>query len=168
MSVVAARVYSDRIVMAADTIIVHGWSKQPNQDFVKINEINGMIVGGTGYAQELSLMWQYMATHKPAAPTEKDVLAFVVEFSRWKRDLIGNGNIDNAYLMAYDGYLFQIESMFVYEVHEYSAVGAGEDFSNAAMYLGHTPNEAVQVACALSCMVSEPIIEYTMQKQRRE
>ena len=164
MSVVAARVYKDKIVMAADSIIVRGWSKRTDHDIVKINEINGMIVGGTGYAQELSLMWQYMATHKPASATEKDVLSFIVEFSQWKRNLIGNGNVDNTYLMAYDGHLFQIEEMLVYEVSEYSAVGAGQDFANAVLYLGNSPRDAVKVACELSCFVAEPIIEYSMQR----
>lgn len=164
MSVVAARVYKDKIVMAADSIVVRGWSKRTDHDIVKINEINGMIVGSTGYAQELSLMWQYMATHKPATATEKDVLAFVVEFSKWKRDLIGNGSVDNTYLMAYDGHLFQVEDMLVYEVSEWSAVGAGEDFANAVLYLGNSPRDAVKVACELSCLVAEPIIEYSMQK----
>lgn len=164
MSVVAARVYKDKIVMAADSIVVRGWSKRTDHDIVKINEINGMIVGGTGYAQELSLMWQYMTTHKPATATEKDVLTFVVEFSRWKRELIGDGGVNNTYLMAYDGHLFQIEDMLVYEVSEYSAVGAGQDFANAVLYMGNSPKEAVKVACELSCFVAEPIIEYAMQK----
>lgn len=164
MSVVAARVYKDKIVMAADSIVVRGWSKRTDHDIVKINEINGMIVGSTGYAQELSLMWQYMTTHKPATATEKDVLTFVVEFSRWKRELIGSGSVDNTYLMAYDGHLFQIEDMLVYEVSEWSAVGAGEDFANAVLYMGNSPRDAVKVACELSCLVSEPIIEYSMQR----
>ena len=164
MSVVAARVYKDKIVMAADSIVVRGWSKRTDHDIVKINEINGMIVGSTGYAQELSLMWQYMTTHKPATATEKDVLNFVVEFSRWKRELIGDGSVANTYLMAYDGHLFQIEDMLVYEVSEWSAVGAGEDFANAVLYLGNNPRDAVKVACELSCLVAEPIIEYSMQK----
>lgn len=162
MSVIASRVYKDKIVMAADSIVVRGWSKRTDHDIVKINEINGMIVGGTGCAQELSLMWQYMATHKPASASEKDVLSFIVEFSRWKRDLIGVGSVDNTYLMAYDGHLFQVEEMLVYEVSEYSAIGAGEDFSNAALYLGHSPRDAVKVSCELSCFVAEPIIEYAM------
>jgi hypothetical protein len=164
MSVVAARVYKDKIVMAADSIVVRGWSKRTDHDIVKINEINGMIVGSTGYAQELSLMWQYMTTHKPATATEKDVLNFVVEFSRWKRELIGDGSVANTYLMAYDGHLFQIEDMLVYEVSEWSAVGAGEDFANAVLYLGNNPRDAVKVACELSCLVAEPIIEYSMPK----
>lgn len=164
MSVVAAKVYKDKIVMAADSIVVRGRSKRIDNGIVKINKINDMIVGSTGYAQELSLMWQYMTTHKPATATEKDVLDFVIEFSRWKRELIGSYSVDNTYLMAYDGHLFQIENMLVCEVSEWIAIGTGEGFANAALYLGNNPRDAVKVACELSCFVAEPIIEYTMQK----
>lgn len=70
MSVVAAKVYNDKIVMAADSILVKGYSKR-NTNFAKIAEINGMILGGTGIAQEISLMWHYMQTHKPASHSER-------------------------------------------------------------------------------------------------
>lgn len=163
MSVVAAKVYNNRIVMAADSILVKGWSKSTNGNFAKINQINGMIVGGTGYAKELSLLWHFMRTHKPDGNTDKDILEYIVEFSKWKQDLVGDSSISNNYLLAYDGHLFEIENMFVYEIKDYNAVGAGEDFANAALYLGHSPREAVKVACELSCYVAEPIIEYEME-----
>ena len=164
MSVVTAKVYKDKIVMAADSIVVTGWSKDTQGDFVKIKEINDMILGGTGGCQEQSLMWHYMHTHKPASPLEKDVLEFIVEFSKWKKDIVGDASVYNTYLLAYGGHLFRIAAMFVCEIQNYCAVGAGEDFANAALYLGHDPREAVKVACELSCFVAEPIIEYTMLK----
>lgn len=163
MSVVAAKVYDNRIVMAADSILVKGWSKSTNGNFTKINQINGMIVGGTGNAKELSLLWHFMRTHRPDGNTEKEILGYIVEFSKWKQDLIGEGGISNTYLLAYDGHLFEIEDKFVYEIKDYDAVGAGEDFANAALYLGHSPREAVKVACELSCYVAEPIITYEME-----
>ena len=73
MSVIAARVYQDKIVVAADSIIVHGWSKR-TANFSKLEYINEMIVGGCGEAQECGLMWRYMQTHRPESATEKDVL----------------------------------------------------------------------------------------------
>ena len=149
--------------MAADSILVKGWSKRTS-NFAKIASINGMIVGGTGYAQEISLMWHYMQTHKPASPSEKDVLTFIVEFSQWKQTTTGNSQLDNSYLLAYQGHLFEVERMFVHEVTDYIAVGAGEDFANAALFLGHSPKDAVKVACELSCYVAEPIVEYVMHK----
>lgn len=165
MSVVAARVYKDKVVMAADSIIVKGWSKR-NSNFTKIAEINGMILGSTGSAEEVSLMWHYMETHQPASATEKDVLAFVIEFAQWKQNMVGNNHIENSYLFVYQGHLFEIEKMLVFEIEDFAAVGAGEDFANAALYLGHDPKDAVKVACELSCFVSEPIVEFSMKKKK--
>jgi hypothetical protein len=56
--------------------------------------------------------------------------------------------------------------MFVHEVFDFISIGAGEDFANAALYLGHTPKEAVKVACELSCYVCEPIKEFQMSKEK--
>ena len=121
-----------------------------------------MIVGGCGYAEEISLLWHYMRTHKPESATEKDILDYFVEFSKWKKDYSGNGSITNTYLLAYQGHLFEVEHMFVYEIKDYIAIGAGRDFANAALYLGHSPKKAVKVACELSCYVAEPVIQYEM------
>lgn len=49
--------------------------------------------------------------------------------------------------------------MHVEEIDDFAAIGAGRDFSYAALYLGATPEEAVKVACELSCKVSEPIVK---------
>lgn len=163
MSVIAAKVYNDKIIMAADSILINDWSKR-NTNFAKIVEINGMIAGSTGSAKEASLMWHYMQTHKPASPSEKDMLTFVVEFAQWKSAIDGS-NVENFYLIAYNGHLFEIQGLFVHEIADYVAVGAGADFANAAMYLGHTPREAVKVACELSCYVCEPIVEYSMNRE---
>lgn len=169
MSVVAARVYQDKIVVAADSILVKGWSKRTG-NFAKLEFINEMIVGGCGTAQECGLMWRYMQTHRPESPTEKDVLAFLAEFSQWKKELTGNADLENQFIMAYKGHLFEIEPMFVFEIKDYTAIGAGEDFANAALYLGHSPEEAVKVACDLSCYVAEPVIRYEMKRveERKE
>lgn len=160
MSVVAARIYSHKIVMAADSIVCKGSSKTTNGDFAKINKDNGMIVGATGECEETSLLWHFMRTRRPDGHSEKDILAYMVEFSKWKRETIGDSSISNSYLMIFEGHLFLIDCLFVAEVKDFFAIGAGEDFANAAMYLGHSPKEAVRVSCALSCYAAEPIIEY--------
>lgn len=162
MSVIAGKVYSDKIIMAADSIIVRGWSKRTN--FSKIATINDMIIGGSGTAEEQSLFFRFAQTHKPESSTEKDVLTFIVEFANWKKDY-GSGSVDNSYLIAINGHLFLIEHMFVREIFDYEAIGAGEDYAIAALYLGHTPVEAVKVACELCCYVSEPIITYEMKRE---
>lgn len=163
MSVVAARVHDRKIVVASDSIIMRGISKRNN--LTKLESINGMIVGGTGTAEELTYMWQYMNTHQPASSSERDILDFVIEFSRWKNDMVGSPVVENEYVMAYQGRLFMISLMYVKEIRDFVAIGAGEDFANVALYLGHTPEEAVEVACSLSCYVSGPVVRYEMESQ---
>jgi len=162
MSVVAVRVTDKQIIVAADSILCRGWSKSTKGDFTKINKDNGMIIGAVGSAQEASLMWHYMSTHKPSAPNNKAILEFIIEFARWKHDLGSGSDIKNDYIVAFSGKAFLVNNMFVNEISSYEAIGAGEDYANAALYLGHSPKEAVKVACALCCYVSEPILEYTM------
>ena len=164
MSVIAGKVYNDKVVIAADSIVVKGWSKRTG-NFAKLLEINDMIIGGTGSAEELSLFFRFAQTHKPESATEKDVLAFATEFANWKQTNYNNSSfLKNTYLIAYDGHLFEIANMFINEIKDFAAIGAGEDFANAALYLGHSPEEAVKVACELCCFVSEPIIKYKMKR----
>ena len=164
MSVIAGKVYNDKIVVAADSIVVKGWSKRTG-NFAKLLEINDMIIGGTGSAEELSLFFRFAQTHKPESATEKDVLAFATEFANWKQTNYNNNSfLKNMYLIAYDGHLFEIANMFINEVKDFAAIGAGEDFANAALYLDHSPEDAVKVACELCCYVSEPIVKYKMKR----
>lgn len=167
MSVIAAKVYEDRIVIAADSILIKGESKR-NANFSKLIECNGMIIGGSGSAEELSLMRHYVQDHSLTSATEKAVLEFFIEFAKWKNEMNLEMEVENEYLLAYDGHLFEIESLFVHEVLDYVAIGAGEDFATAALYLNHTPKEAVKVACDLSCFVCEPINECLMWLERKD
>lgn len=161
MSVVVAKVYKDRIEMAADSIAVKGWSKIPSADkkFAKMQKINDMIVGGVGLAEETSLLYHYMKTHTIENVDEKGVLDFLIEFRRWKNDLTGNNSFTNEYILAFKGKVFFISNMLVIPIDDYYAIGAGEDYANGALYMGATPKEAVKASCELCAMVCEPIVQ---------
>lgn len=163
MSVIAARVLDDKVELAADSILIHGSAKRTD-NFSKLISVNDMIIGGVGDAEELSLMWHYMETHKPASIAVKDILSFTLEFARWKSDLDGSTMIENEYLLAYQGHLFHLAGKFVYEVQNFAAIGAGEAYATAALYLGHDPIHAVEVSCQLCCYVSDPIVSFTQSK----
>lgn len=168
MSVIAVKVYEDKIKIASDSIVVFNEAtKRTDGNFVKLAKVNGMIIGSSGTAEESSLILHYANTHKPASASEKDVLSFIVEFAQWKRDITGEYNLDNAFIIVYKGKAFTVYNMFVYQVKNYDAIGAGIDFANAALYLGHSPKEAVKVACELSCFVADPIIEYEVDLNKK-
>lgn len=162
MSVVCAKVYKDKIVVCSDSILVSGWTKDNSGDFVKLKNINGMIVGACGGANEISLLWHFMRTHKPERGDEKSVLDFVVEFARWKNEYSSDSVVRNEYILVYEGKMFEISGLFVVEHPKFYAIGAGRDYSLAALHLGHSPKDATKVACELSCYVSDPIVEETM------
>lgn len=160
MSVVAVKIYNDKIKVAADSIVCCGSSKKTDGNFAKLVKVNDMIIGTVGNADEGSLMWLYAETHKPFSATEKDVLSFIAEFSKWKAAFGASGDIENAYIIVFNKKAFYISGLLVYRIKNYEAIGAGMDFANAALYLGHSPKKAVEVSCALSYYVAEPIIEY--------
>lgn len=161
MTAIAAKVYADKIEIAGDSQVSNTWgSKRLDKNFEKLFIVNELIIGGTGTAQEISLMHHYAETHKPLTATEKDVLDFVIEFSKWKSDIEGDSEINNVYLIVYDKKVFEVEGLLITEVKNYSAIGSGMDFANAAMYLGHSAKEAIEVAKAMDCYVGGDVVEY--------
>ena len=168
MSIVAVRIYDDEIIIAADSITVRGGgtqSKGGETKFVKLFDMNGMIIGGVGWCEELSLMQLFAQTTKPSRADSLGILDFMAQFSSWKNNKITKPDIDNDYIIVFDRRVFSVNGWFVNEVTGYEAIGAGEDYALAAMYLGHDPKEAVEVACELSIYCEKPIIEYKVRKR---
>lgn len=167
MSVIVAKVYEDRIEVAADSICVRGWSKvHGDQDkHVKMLKYNGMILGGCGSCEETNLFFHYMKTHTIEKMDYQNVLEFVLEFKRWKDEYTGDKDFDNRYILAYKGKCFCIKGLYVYEVNDSTAIGAGEDYARGALYMGATPEQAVKAACALCVYVCEPVITESIKRE---
>lgn len=159
MSVVVAKILENEIEISADSICVLGRTKvHSGTKISKIEKYNDMIIGGCGETEEISLFFHYMKTHTIEHMDERHVLDFIIEFKRWKNDLIQNSSLKNSYILAYKGKCFGISNMLVYEITNYDAIGAGMDYALGALYQGATAEEAVKAACDLCCYVSEPII----------
>jgi ATP-dependent protease HslVU (ClpYQ) peptidase subunit len=88
----------------------------------------------------------------------------MAEFADWKKQRTNEYTLENVYILVIDKKVFQIESFFVAEIDTFTAIGAGQDFALAALYLGHSPKEAVQIACELSVMCEPPIKEYIIER----
>ena len=164
MSVVAVKIYDKDIIMSADSIIVHGEIDKTPVGKGKIFEVNGMLIGTSGYASEGIHMSLFAENHTPLAMDERELTKYMYEFSEWKAKEFGTDKkLENSYLIAYKGKVFYCNGMgFIGEVKDFFAIGAGEHYATAALYLGHSPAEAVKVACALCCYVDEPIITKSM------
>ena len=166
MSVVACRIKKNGFEMAADSIMVRysTQSKGDRGNFSKIAEINGMQIGSVGYAEESSLFFLYCSTRKPAAATESAILEFLGDFSEWKHKKVGKYIGGNEYLFGFHGKVFHINGWQIEEVTTYEAIGAGMDYALAAMHLGHSAEDAVEVAIHLSIYCEAPVIKIRIEK----
>lgn len=165
MSVVACRVTKDYIQIASDSIIVRGWTQAKGENgHGKLVQINDLIIGSVGSAQESSLFQLYCTTRKPAAATEAAILEFISDFAEWKRKKTSDFYLLNNYILVVDKKAFCIEKFFVEEIKTFQAIGAGMDFALASMKLGTSVETAVKTACELSAMCEEPIIQFEIKK----
>jgi len=162
MSVVCVKKHNNHFEFAADSICLQGSTKVKIGDFAKLESVNNIIFGSVGYADEMALFRLFMETNMPLAPTERDVTDFFFKFYRWKNEIGCGFSSQNRYLIGFKGKAFYVSDMFAKEITNYSAIGAGMDYSLTALHLGYTAEQAVKVACELCCYVSEPIITYKM------
>ena len=162
MSIVAARVYADRIEMSADSISVRDdHIIDQNTSMQKIFFNGAMIVGGCGEAWEALMMGEYISSRTPTSNTMMGILSFIKGFLAWLGPYIpDHKTLANTYLIALGDKLWEVtDGPTIIEVRDYIAIGDGEEFAMGAMFCGHSPHEAVKSACALSCYVAEPIVD---------
>lgn len=159
MSIVACKVTKTGFNIAADSITVRGYTQMKGQiGSPKLFRLNGVIIGAVGESYEISLLRIFAASHRLLYANESAILDYLSEFSNWKRTKTGKGDIENAYFIGRDGKVFSIESWLIQKVEKYEAIGAGMDFSLAALHLGHTVEQAVKTAIELSIYCEPPII----------
>ncbi len=166
MTVIAARKTKETITFASDSILVAGFLKASDKEVIynKLFQQNEMVIGSTGTGYEGTMMELFSRNHRPVDSSRLSVIDFFVEFREWINKRDSGHSPENEYLIAYDKKLFRTYGgLDIYEVPEFEAVGAGENFAKAALHLGHSPREAVEVACKLSIYCSEPISEITVE-----
>ena len=158
MSIVACKITGNRYEIAADSISVRGYTQRKGDGkFSKLFQVNGLVIGGVGAAKEVSLLSLFANTHKPETADERGIVSYLAEFAAWKKDLIDEPGVKNSYIIIYGGHAFSTIDWHVKEIGKYEAIGAGADFALAAMYLGHSAEEAVKTAIELSIYCEGPV-----------
>ena len=156
MSVVAVKVEKDKITIGADSILVSGWTQEKDK-LAKLNKVNDMIIGDVGDAQEGALFLMYCKTRKPREASVEALVEFMSEFQDWMAKKVDVTKLENQYVIVLDKKAFMMEGFFIKEVTDYTAIGAGMDYSLAALYLGNSVKESIKAACHLSIYCEEPI-----------
>ncbi len=158
MSVVACKITKEGYEIAADSISVRGSTQTKNNtNRSKLVEVNNMVIGSVGLAEESSLLQIFAKTHQPAAATQEGILEFWSEFSEWKKKRTERSNIENSYFIGLDGIVFYVNHWLITSVKSYEAIGAGMDFALAALHLGHSAEDAIETAIELSIYCEAPV-----------
>lgn len=160
MSVVAAKVYKDKIVIAADTQTTWGQAIQSSANAKLFKIKRNFIIGSVGDALEGQFMRLFCDSHFPKSSKEHDIVEFMVEFWAWCTKKKDSYKPSGWFLIAFDGKLFSVTSGLDVTYHDYWAIGSGWEYARAALHIGHDPVEAVKVACDLTIYCGEPIESY--------
>ncbi len=171
MSIVACRITEDGYEIAADSISVRGSTQTKNNiNRSKLVEVNNLVIGSVGLAEESSLLQIFAKTHQPSAATEEGMLEFWNEFSEWKKKRTDRTTIENSYFIGVGDVVFYINHWLISSVSSYEAIGAGMDFALAALHLGHSAEEAVETAIELSIYCEAPVqvIKKKYKKEKKE
>ena len=162
MSVVAAKVTDKDIVIASDSIVIKGSTMR--RDFDKLQSLNGIVVGGCGAAEELTLFFEYVKVNDPPSGSVAAIQEFMKNFYKHKEQFVGENKSECDYLLIINRELYEVEGLYVKEVDDYTAIGEGEPYALTALHLGLSPRKAVEVAADLCCYVSTPIQSYVVSK----
>lgn len=164
MSVVAARVYEDKIVLGADSQSTSYWhNKNSTNKIYKISE--DFVIGGVGYTAHNQLMSMFCETNKPASSRKRDILEFFVQYHDYMKKKDSDYAPRNEWLVAFNGVVYWVTpDLLIDEVKKFHAIGSGHEFAKAALYLDKTIKEAVKVACDLTVFCGEPIEIFEVKK----
>lgn len=159
MSIVVCKTLENGYEIASDSILTRGWTQSKGEDrkFSKLFEVNGLVIGSVGAAEEVGLFRIFATTRKPSSPNEAAFIEFISEFSEWKNKRTDERKIENSYLIGFEGKVFYIEEWFVEEIVKFEAIGAGMDFALAALHLDHSAKEAIEIAIELSIYCEGPV-----------
>lgn len=158
MSVVAVKIYPKEIHLAADSFVSMSYDTQRKDESVKIFQNEKMTVGGVGYAGDISFLRSFALTRHPSSPTEEAIVDYIVEFVEWARKKKNDYFLQSDFIIVFKGEVFFISAdLYIKNVKDFYAIGAGQDYATAALYLKHSAEEAVAIACDISIRCEKPV-----------
>ena len=158
MSVVVVKVGKSKITMGADSFVGFSYDSQLKDKDVKIFKQNGIVVGGVGYAMDISLLRIFSKTRKIARNDEEAVLEYIMEFIDWaKKKDKDYRNRTNFMIITGGKAFFVANNLYIKEIIDYRAMGAGQDYAQTALMLGKSAKKAIEVATELSIYCEKPV-----------
>lgn len=171
MTVIALKQNFREVTICADTQVSYWYHKisssydDSRKDFAKIIQTNWIVLGTAWALQELWYMRIFLETNKPKDPTVASILIFLSDFQEYIRKKLDNTfQMDNSYIIVFEGKSFCCHGFDVYEVEKYCAIWSWRQEATAALFLWHTPRKAVEVAIELAYWCGGNVQEITIKR----
>lgn len=153
MTTLAVKVYKDKIIIGADSLITTENAKeefkQINNNMKKITKI-GVNFGYAfaGSLKEHLLFLEFINIgNRPNDSNTISILDYLYNFIEWK-NIYSEVELENNYLIYFKGKIFfYSDGDGCFEIDNYYATGSGEKYAMSALYLGQEVKTAVEVAC---------------------
>lgn len=128
-------------MMAADSLAVSNNRKFRTR---KLYRVRGALIGIAGRADQAIMFvhWYDNGAILADRPKGQDIVALVLDRSGL--------------------YLYEVECYPIPILDAFAAAGSGSDIALAAMMLGKTPEEAVELACAIDLHTGPPVVVETL------
>jgi len=150
MTVLAAKIYNDRIQISCDSMVSRGWHKKTTGYPDKIIEGSDFIAGVCGDATAMSLLIMYSKNHPVGVGGLDRIVEWCSEFLEFVKKKTNNWGIDSSLILVHKSGLFMIEDWIPMQINDWCAHGSGYKHAEAALFLGHDTDKAVDVAINLA------------------
>lgn len=150
MTVIAAKVEGDSIVMAADSRVSRGGHGKNTGYQSKIVNGSDFFVGISGSAMVAPMLMAYAKDHGIGTGGDLRIAEWCFEFLAFCNKYTGDWSQEAHLLLAHKTGLYSIYDWLPLRVNDFCAIGSGFEHAEAAMYLGSSPREAVEVSIAMA------------------
>lgn len=149
MTIVACKIYSDKIVMGCDSQLTDNKRHEASEfNTSKITKVsNEFYFGSAGLYSEMGLFELFCSEHVPEGNSRMDILKHRINFLAWKADVTGDEeNTNNQYLIYFQGKVFYVQEFAILEIKQFMSIGSGEAYAYAALAMGNTVKRALEIA----------------------
>lgn len=146
MTVIAAKVYDDKIEMSCDSMVTRGYHSKSTGFPPKIIEGSDFIIGFAGDAKILPLLMLFSKNHPICEGNEGRILEWLSELLDFAKSKTSNYSYDCQLLIAHKSGLFMVHDWHPIRVEDFAAIGSGYQYAESALFLGNDTIKACDVA----------------------
>jgi ATP-dependent protease HslVU (ClpYQ) peptidase subunit len=169
LTVIAAQIVGDRVIIAADSAItVEGCFKFVDTNS-KIATAYDSVFACSGDPGAFTMFMRYLDDNPFNITEKKHLVDYFTDFYKWLEErgttmLSSDGGTLNEFVVFTNGQLYHIHGLFIRMIADDVAIGSGGMVAKVAMQCGQSPISAVAVAIDVDPYCGGPIRVLTMNR----